>query len=270
MIKINSNTKISTLLKAHPNALETIISISSKFNKLRNPLLRKLMASRTSIAMASKVGGVEVNQFFEKFKELGFEIEETNSTDKKTNTSNSLPLFIQNTTKENMVELDVRPIINNGNDPFNTILETVKKLQKGNVLKLINSFEPAPLIPILKNKGFDAFIEHVNQDLVITYFYKKDNSIFSEPEISNYSNDWQSVLDSFKNNLVTIDVRNLEMPLPMLTILEELEKLPAEKALFVYHKRIPVFLLPELKERNFEFRTNEITDGEVHLLIFKE
>lgn len=270
MIKINSNTKISTLLKAHPNALETIISISSKFNKLRNPLLRKLMASRTSIAMASKVGGVEINQFFEKFKTLGFEIEENNNTDKKSNTTQTLPLFIKNSTKENILELDVRPIIHSGNDPFNTILDTVKKLQKGNILKLINSFEPAPLIPILKNKGFDAFIEQVNEELVITYFYKKDNTTFSEPEISNHSNNWQSILNSFSNNLVTIDVRNLEMPLPMLTILEELEKLPTDKALFVYHKRIPVFLLPELKERNFEFRTNEIKDGEVHLLIFKE
>lgn len=59
------------------------------------------------------------------------------------------------------------------------------------------------------------------------------------------------------------------MPLPMLTILDELEKLPQTDALYVYHKRIPVFLLPELKDRKFEFRIKEISDGEVHLLIFK-
>lgn len=59
------------------------------------------------------------------------------------------------------------------------------------------------------------------------------------------------------------------MPLPMLTILEALENLPEDKALFVYHKRIPVFLLPELAERKFDYRIKEISDGEVHLLIFK-
>jgi uncharacterized protein (DUF2249 family) len=270
MLKINSNTKISALLKAHPNALETIISISSKFNKLRNPLLRKLMASRTSIAMASKVGGVKISDFFEKFKALGFEVEEVNKFENPPKTANTLPDFIQQISKENIIELDVRPIINSGNDPFNTILSRVKTIQKGNVLKLINSFEPAPLIPILKNKGFDAYTEQINDDLVNTYFFKKEDSTFSAPEISNNSEDWQTILNRYINNLVTIDVRNLEMPLPMLTILDELEKLPTEKALFVYHKRIPVFLLPELKERNFEFRTKEITDGEVHLLIFKE
>jgi len=74
----------------------------------------------------------------------------------------------------------------------------------------------------------------------------------------------------FKNNIQTIDVRSLEMPLPMLTILDALDKLPAENALYVYHKRIPVFLLPELSERKFDYRIKEISAGEVHLLIFRK
>jgi uncharacterized protein (DUF2249 family) len=69
---------------------------------------------------------------------------------------------------------------------------------------------------------------------------------------------------------VQIDVRNLEMPMPMMTILENLETLPECKALFVYHKRIPVFLLTELKDRDFDYRIKEIQDGEVYLLIFKD
>jgi len=67
-----------------------------------------------------------------------------------------------------------------------------------------------------------------------------------------------------------VDVRQLEMPLPMHTILEALGTLPAEKALFVYHKRIPVFLLPELEERNLSYRIKEISETEVHLLIYKD
>ena len=55
----------------------------------------------------------------------------------------------------------------------------------------------------------------------------------------------------------------------MLTILEALKNLPLEKALFVYHKRIPVFLLPELADRKLDYRIKEICDGEVQLLIFK-
>lgn len=58
---INSNTKISALIKQNPDALEVVISISPKFVKLRNPLLRKVIAGRTSITMASKLGGCTVD-----------------------------------------------------------------------------------------------------------------------------------------------------------------------------------------------------------------
>lgn len=75
MLTINANTKIAALLKAHPDALEAIISISPKFNKLKNPLLRKLMASRTSISMASKVAGCTVQHFFDALQPLGFIID---------------------------------------------------------------------------------------------------------------------------------------------------------------------------------------------------
>jgi hypothetical protein len=67
-----------------------------------------------------------------------------------------------------------------------------------------------------------------------------------------------------------VDVRHLEMPQPMMTILEAIEKLPEDHALFVYHKRIPVFLLPELRERKFDYRIKEIAPNEVRLLIFKD
>ena len=60
------------------------------------------------------------------------------------------------------------------------------------------------------------------------------------------------------------------MPAPMMTILEALNSLPTGFALFVNHKKIPVFLLPELKEKAFDFRIKELAPGEVHLLIFKE
>ncbi|MBW7893267.1 MAG: DUF2249 domain-containing protein, partial [Chitinophagaceae bacterium] len=66
-----------------------------------------------------------------------------------------------------------------------------------------------------------------------------------------------------------VDVRHLEMPMPMMTILEALETLPENKALYVHHKRIPVFLLTELKDRQFEYRIKEVQEGEVYLLIFK-
>lgn len=75
---INANTKISKVLKENAAALEAIISINPKFEKLRNPLLRKLMAARTSIGMAAKIAGFDVEKFYQKLKPLGFDIDTEN------------------------------------------------------------------------------------------------------------------------------------------------------------------------------------------------
>lgn len=52
--------------------MEAIISISANFEKLRNSLLRRLLAGRTSISMACRIAECEVVDFFEKMKPLGF------------------------------------------------------------------------------------------------------------------------------------------------------------------------------------------------------
>lgn len=266
---INAKTKIATLLKQNPGALDAIISISPKFEKLRNPLLRKLMASRTTIAMASKVGGCSVEDFFKKLQPLGFEID--SQTKEEESEIKPLPGFLKNAEARNIIDLDVRPVIESGKDPLRMIQQKVSELQPGQVLKIINTFEPTPLIQLLGKQGFESYTDTIETDLIYTYFFKKDSGKFSfEKADTTNSKDWEELIKRFENCLVTVDVRHLEMPLPMHTILDALNQLPDHKALYVYHKRIPVFLLPELEERKFSFRVKEIREGEVHLLIYKD
>ena len=269
MIPINSHTKIATILKQHPVALEAIVAISPRFKKLRNPVVRKLIAGRTTIAMASKIGGCTVTDFYKTLQPLGFELSEPMGTN-VTATNKKMPDFMQNIQHMAIIEFDVRFILDGGNDPLQQNLTKIKSLQQGQVLKVINSFEPIPLMVLLKKQGFDAYAEIINDNLVHTFFYKINNTpIIAEPNKPISENNWEEILQQYAGKMETIDVRKMEMPQPMLTILEALKNLPAEKALFVYHKRIPVFLLPELADRKLEYRINEVCDGEVQLLIFK-
>jgi uncharacterized protein (DUF2249 family) len=266
---INANTKIAKILKENPETLEAIISINSKFEKLRNPLLRRLMAARTTIGMASQIGGCNVEQFYEKLQPLGFEIDR--ETVQITNKDNpKLPAFFNSITNAQIVSLDVRSAINSGQDPLNLIIEKVKSIPVGGGLKITNSFEPTPLISLLNKQGFESFVDTIDHETVETYFYKKSPATVEINEEEKGSQGWDELLEKYKDKMVTVDVRNLEMPQPMMTILGELEKISGDKALFVYHKRIPVFLLPELKEKEFDFRINEIAPNEVHMLIFKD
>jgi uncharacterized protein (DUF2249 family) len=269
MMTINANTKIGKIIKQHPAALDVIISISPKFEKLRNPILRKLMVGRANIAMASKIGGCSISDFCKRLEPLGFEVDNEKSPEEKEDIK-EVPEFLRNVKPEQIIKLDVRSVIEGGKDPLNIILGKVKSLQSGQVLEIINTFEPAPLMLLLKKQGFESHAELINDNLVQTYFYKTTDAEPAEVISTEHSSGgWDGILQRYEKKLQTIDVRQLEMPLPMVTILEALDKLPADEALFVYHKRIPVFLLPELKERKFDYRIKEISDGEVHILIFK-
>ncbi|MEZ5053598.1 MAG: DUF2249 domain-containing protein [Chitinophagales bacterium] len=270
---INAQTKIATLLQQHPDALETIVKISPDFKKLRNPIIRKLMAGRATIAMASKIGGCKPEDFFKALAPLGFVADTTTEITEIIPENKPMPSYLQSLKSEQIISFDVRSILAEGNDPLKQIQAKIKTLQINEALLIINSFEPVPLIKLLEKQGFDAYVKYIDNDTVETYFYKTTsttNSPIDESEATiQDSGDWEQLLQQYKNNWVEIDVRHLEMPMPMMTILEALDALPKEKALFVHHKRIPVFLLTELKDRQFDFRIKEIQEGEVRLLIFK-
>jgi uncharacterized protein (DUF2249 family) len=269
-MSINANTKIATILKQRPEALEAIVGISSKFEKLRNPLLRKLIAGRTSIAMASKIGGCKVTDFFSTLAPLGFEIDAESAAPDES--AREMPDFMLSLEKKDIVEMDVRNMIASGHDPLSSILDHITSLKKDQVLKIINSFYPQPLILLLEKQGFESFADVIDDDLVETYFYKKRNSgsVPVNDSTSNASADWDDVYNRFEGRMQSIDVRNLAMPLPMLTILQALDQLPRATALFVRHKRLPVFLLPELTDRQFSYRIQEFGEGDTRMLIYKE
>lgn len=266
-MNINEHTKIASLIKMNEAALEAIISISPKFEKLRNPILRKLMANRASIKMACLIASCDIESFFKVLRPLGFVCSYSNEEENKNNTK-PIPEFIKETTKENLIELDVRPILNGGNDPLNEILKVINTLDNKMVLKIINTFEPIPLIELLKKQGFEHYVEKFSDDQINTYF-KKTNNNKIEINVEEQNNDFDTILDKFKNQLVEIDVRELQMPMPMMTILAALEELEKNKALFVFHKKIPVFLLPELADRKFEYAIKEIDDRNVNMIIYK-
>lgn len=274
MITVNANTRIAEVLREHPAALEAIIGISPGFERLRNPLLRKLMAGRTSIAMASRMGACTVDEFLNRLGVLGFAIDreavQTGESGAISTIGPAMPAFLREIGPDRVTELDVRPIMAGGKDPLSQILAAIHMLGQGTVLKIVNSFEPTPLILLLEKKGFVSWTDHVQDDVIHTYFYRRAEASPVTPAHPPALDDWDGAMERFAGKQVTLDVRDLEMPLPMLTILELLDDLPAGHALFVHHKRIPVFLLPELNERGFEYCIREIRDSEVDILVFKK
>jgi len=269
-MKINKQTKISVLIKENERAIEAIASINPHFNKLKNPILRRVLAPRVTIEDAARIGKCEVAVFLKKLAEIGFEIE-NNPNLKEEKMEKPQNLAILNAIESGrLTTLDVRPSLAKGEDPFKNIMVALKTLPAENALEVINTFEPTPLIKIVNSKGYVSLVE-TKEDIVYTYFLKDVEVNKEKPSNANFFkvsiNELEEEKVNCKKEIREIDVRDLEMPLPMVTILNELEELTAEQALFVHHKKIPQYLLPELEERKFKTWATEIEEGNVKLLI---
>jgi uncharacterized protein (DUF2249 family) len=265
---INEHTSIAYLIKQEPKALEAIISLAPGFSKLRNPIIRKLMAGRTSIAMAADIGGCNVEAFYNKLSPLGFKPQNMNEQTAKPvpKAETEAPEF----PSSKIVEMDVRPLLQQGTDPLAAIMKQLSALKPDEALSIINTFIPTPLIHVLDRKGYTHHINKINDEHYVTTFYpgkikneKPEKAMALDPAV------FMNKLAEYKTRYKELDVRHLEMPLPMTSILESLFHLPKDHVLYVHHKKFPVFLLPELEERGYQMVYVEHQEG-VDLLIYRK
>ncbi len=73
---------------------------------------------------------------------------------------------------------DATPIINSGGSPMTEILALTKTLQPGELLELKTPFVPAPLLEILKEKGFNVYLVK-NENEVISYLRNNKSEYIS-------------------------------------------------------------------------------------------
>ena len=227
-----------------------------------------MLAPRVNVTAAAQVGNSTVNDLLKVLEDVGFEVAYENNN--KTNNEITTEINMERT---NIVDLDVRPILDSGVDPFNVIMDGLKNLKEGETLKIINTFEPIPLLNIIKKKGYEYESERPEEGVVHTYLKKVGGAVTVEeetPKVSERELTYEDLERKYEGKLTEIDVRDLEMPMPMVTILEAIETLEEGHALYVHHKRLPQYLLPELKEREFDYKAQEVDADNMKLIIFRK
>jgi len=60
--------------------------------------------------------------------------------------------------------LDVRKLLEDGGEPFSIIMDCLHQFEPGSSLVLHALFEPKPLIPLVKDMGFDVAVERVDPE----------------------------------------------------------------------------------------------------------
>lgn len=166
---ISPKTKVGELLDAFPQLEDVLLELSPSFAKLKNPILRKTVARVASLQQAAIVGGLRVDEMVNRLrKEVGQDLFGGESENAHYLVA-SPPDWFNET--QIIKQFDASPIINSGGSPMADILALAKELQQGEILEIKTPFVPAPIVDMLKEKGFKSFSLQKG-DEVESYFAK--------------------------------------------------------------------------------------------------
>ena len=169
-IIITPKTKIYDLLEAYPELEDLLISMAPEFVKLKNPLLRKTIAKVANISQAAAIGGLNVEQMVNQFREkVGLEsIEQIDDSGTKYNTSQ--PGWFE--AGKVVKVIDIREILNRGEQPVHEVLSSVKALDETEILETIAPFIPAPLLDKSLSLGYRHWLDRKQEGEYRVYFAK--------------------------------------------------------------------------------------------------
>ena len=153
MIEITPKTKVGELLDNFPQLENVLLQISPAFASLKNPILRRTVAKVAALQQAAAIGGIKVEELVNRLRREVGQKPLFGGADSEY-LSGEPPQWFDAT--KVVLRFDACEVIQSGGSPMNQILEQTKTLNEGEIYELITPFVPAPIIDMLKQKGFIA------------------------------------------------------------------------------------------------------------------
>jgi uncharacterized protein (DUF2249 family) len=161
-------------------------------------------------------------------------------------------------------DLDVRPILREGGEPFSVIMAAVAALAPGQPLRLLATFKPLPLFQVLGARGFEAAAREIGGGDWEVIFTPADvpspQKAAGTPVVSGVDQNWPE--PEFE-----LDLRDLDPPEPMVRALECAESLAVGRTMAALLPREPVFLLEELNQRGHPWRGAFLPDNGYRIIV---
>lgn len=267
---ILASWKISEVLQKHPELLETLVDLSPAFGRLRNPLMRKVQSRLVTVAQAAGIAGLEPATLTRALNEaagITAPAPATTGDPVAPSAVDAPPPWVERAPSP--TEIDVRPIMARGEEPFKEIMAVARTVPIGAAFRLWAGFEPLPLFDVLAKQGFAHWARQRGpEEWEIVFFRERAAGAADRPAMNAApaaTVDW----DVPATSEVTIDVSELVSPEPMIKILQTLETLPPDARLLVHHVRRPIHLYDRLDEMGYAHATREPAPGQVEVLIQK-
>lgn len=268
---ILASWKISEVLQRYPQLLDELVAISPAFTKLRNPVLRRVQTRLVTVAQAAQIAGLDPAVLVRRLNEAAGITSpvavSTYSDGDQAGVSEDAPPWVEGAPVA--AELDVRPMLERGEEPFKAIMKSARPVPIGSALRLIAGFEPVPLYDVLGKQGFVPWARQDASGDWEIIFYRERAAGDAPPAPDTTARAPQLDWNEPAASEVTIDVSELVPPEPMIKILQALEGLPPGGRLLVHHVRRPMHLYDRLDEMGYAHDTRELAPDRIEVLIQK-
>ncbi|MBR0934241.1 DUF2249 domain-containing protein [Bradyrhizobium jicamae] len=158
------------------------------------------------------------------------------------------------------IDVDVRPILRAGGEPFSVIMAALDNLESGQGMRLYVTFKPVPLFAVMLNKGFAHSERPLEGGEWEVLFTPAGAPQERTPAMTNSS------FDNWPEPAIQLDNRDLDPPEPMVRILAAADNLGPGETLSALLRREPVFLFPQLEKRGFRWLGGFAPDGATYQL----
>jgi hypothetical protein len=243
-------TRISDALRQRPELRELLPAFHPAFSKLNHPVLGRIMPRLVDVEGAARVAGVDPEALLAVMNLPGGA--EAPRPAPAARLSEPSPPWLAGAT---LRELDARPILEGGEDPFKAIMEALRALGASEVLVVLAPFEPAPLRALLGRQGWEHHVAWDGDTCRASFWLPPERSpalaeggeVSLEGLLSEGSSGW------------TLDVRGLEPPRPLRATLAALDR--GALPLTLLHRREPALLYPRLEARGLAWSVREVDGG---------
>ena len=163
------------------------------------------------------------------------------------------------------LDVDVRPILRAGGEPFAAIMQALDVLEPNQGLRLRATFEPVPLFGVMKSRGFTHEANELDRGEWEVLFCPAEGG--GEPEALGPTP--VAAEDVWPVPVKHLDNRELDPPEPMVRILAAIETMKAGEVVSALLCREPVFLLPQPARRGHQWRSNFGADGSTYKVLVR-
>ena len=160
-IPITPETKIGELLDAYPHLEEALLQQSPHFKHLKNPILRKTVAKVATLEKAAQMGGIPLRQLIATLRQAAGLPAEHSTADRGTigrpaEVDGPVPDWLDEAKVKLMIDAD--RLLESGQVPLPRVHQGVRELTPGQLLCIVSSFNPAPLLEVLAEAGHQVYI----------------------------------------------------------------------------------------------------------------